>query len=152
MRGDLLHLRFLKTARRRFFSLAMADASGTELTFGKALAGSLALARWIRRKSPGERMIGLMVPASVGGALANIAVLFAGKIPVNLNFTAGREAMATAIEQCQIRTVLTSRLFLAKAKLEKPEGACFLEDATKEITAVAKLMWFAGLLLPARVI
>ena len=151
--GDLLHLRFLKSARRRFFSLAMADSAGTELTFGEALAGSLALARWIRRRAPRDRMVGIMVPASIGGALANVAVLLAGKVPVNLNFTAGREALAAAIEQCQIQTVLTSRVFLARAKLEKPEGACFLEDATKEITAVAKLwIWLAALLLPARVI
>ena len=39
-------------------------------------------------------MIGLMLPASVGGALANIGALMAGRVPVNLNFTAGPEAMA----------------------------------------------------------
>ena len=31
-----------------------------------------------------------------GGALANIGVSMAGKVPVNLNFTAGQEAMASA--------------------------------------------------------
>ena len=35
----------------------------------------------------------------------------AGKVPVNLNFTAGREAMAAAIERCGIKTILTSRQF-----------------------------------------
>ena len=152
-RSDLLHLRFLETARRRWFSFAMADSSGTRLTYGRALAASLALARWIRRSCPDERMVGIMVPSSVGGALANIATLFAGKVPVNLNFTAGREAIASAVEQCQIKTVLTSRVFLAKAKIEKPEGARFLEDVMKEITQVQKFgMLIAGLLLPARVI
>src|SRR5438445_723113 len=114
VRGDLLHLRFIKTARRRWFSFAMADSTGSELTYGKALAGSLALARWIRRRCSNERMVGVMLPASVGGVLANIATLMAGKVPVNLNFTAGREAIASAIEQCQIKTILTSRVFLAK--------------------------------------
>jgi len=156
-RGDLLHLRFLRTARRRFFSFAMADSSGKELTFGKALAGSLALARWIRRRCRAERdperMVGIMLPASVGGALANIATLLAGKVPVNLNFTAGPEAVASAIEQCQIRTVITSRVFLAKAKVAQPAGCCFLEDVMREITpAVRAGMLAAGLLLPARVI
>ena len=156
-RGDLLHLRFLRTARRRFFSFAMADSSGKELTYGKALAGSLALARWIRRRSRAERdperMLGIMLPASVGGVLANIATLLAGKVPVNLNFTAGAEAVASAVEQCQIRTVLTSRLFLAKAKVAQPEGCCFLEDVMKEITPAMRAgMLAAGLLLPARVI
>ena len=40
---------------------------------------------------------------------------------MNLNFTAGREAMASAVEQCGIRTILTSKAFLAKAKIE-PHG------------------------------
>ena len=152
-RGDLLHLRFLRTARRRWFSFAMADSSGRELTYGKAIAGSLALARRIRRRCRDERIIGIMLPASVGGALANIATLLAGRVPVNLNFTAGSEAIRSAVEQCGIRTVLTSRVFLAKAKLEQPEGAWFLEDVMKEITPVEKLgMLTAGLMLPARVI
>ena len=152
-RGDLLHLRFLKTARRRWFSFAMADSTGSTLTYGKALAASLALARWIGRRCSNERMVGVMLPASVGGVLANIATLLAGKVPVNLNFTAGREAIASAVEQCQIKTVLTSRVFLAKAKIEKPEGACFLEDVMKAITPAQKIgMLIAGLLLPARVI
>jgi acyl-[acyl-carrier-protein]-phospholipid O-acyltransferase/long-chain-fatty-acid--[acyl-carrier-protein] ligase len=152
-RGDLLHLRFLDTARRRWFSFAMADSSGTRLTYGKTLAASLALARWIRRNCPGERMVGIMVPSSVGGALANIAALFAGKVPVNLNFTAGCEAIASAVEQCEIKTVLTSRVFLAKAKIEKPAGARFLEDVLKEMSQVQTFgMLIAGLLLPASVI
>jgi len=147
---DLLHLRFLETARRRFFSLAMADSSGRELTYGKALAGSLVLARWIGRRTGDDRMVGIMLPASVGGVLANLATLMAGKVPVNLNFTAGAEALEVAIRECRIRTVLTSKVFLAKAKLATPPGAVFLEDVMKEITALQRLgMLVAGLLLPA---
>src|SRR5438445_4352383 len=152
-RGDLLHLRFLKTARRRWFSFAMADSTGSKLTYGKALAASLALARWLGRRCPNQRSVGVMLPASVGGVLANIATLLAGKVPVNLNFTAGADAIGSAIAQCQIKTVLTSRLFLAKGKFEKPEGACFLEDVLKEISAIQRVaMLVAGLLLPSGVL
>jgi len=42
---DLLHIRFLKTAKRRWFSWHWPISSGKELSYGKALAGSLALAR-----------------------------------------------------------------------------------------------------------
>jgi acyl-[acyl-carrier-protein]-phospholipid O-acyltransferase/long-chain-fatty-acid--[acyl-carrier-protein] ligase len=51
-----------------------------------------------------------------------------GRVPVNLNFTAGREAMASAVEQCSIRTIVTSKAFLAKAKIEPMDGTIFLED------------------------
>ena len=97
----------------------MADSTGRELTFGRALVGALLLARAIRRRVPGGESIGLLLPASVGGALANIAASFAGRVPVNLNFTAGRDAMAAAVERCGITTVLTSRTFLTKVLVGK---------------------------------
>lgn len=150
---DLLHLRFIRTAKRRWFSFAMADSTGKELTYGKALIGSQLLARWLRRERAGEAMIGVILPASVAGALANIGVLLAGKIPVNLNFTAGREAMATAVGQCGIRTVLTSKLFLAKAKIEPIERMIFLEELMRQFSSFQKAMTAAaGMLLPARLI
>lgn len=148
-----LHGRFIRAARRRFFSFAMADSLGRRLTYGQALIASLVLARKIRRRCGDDRMVGLMLPASVGGALANIGVALAGKVPVNLNFTAGREAMASAVEQCGIRTVITSRMFLAKARLDEPQGAWSLEDVMNDISALDKVvMTLAAVLLPSRVI
>jgi len=84
-------------------------------------------------------MVGLLLPATVGGALANLGVALAGKVPVNLNFTGGAESMAYAAAQCEIRTVITSKVFLAKAKLEAPEGAVYLEDILASIGKGAKL-------------
>jgi acyl-[acyl-carrier-protein]-phospholipid O-acyltransferase/long-chain-fatty-acid--[acyl-carrier-protein] ligase len=128
----------------------MADSSRQRLTFGRALVASLLLSRWIRARSRGEEKIGLLLPASVGGALANVATSLAGKVPVNLNFTAGREAMASAIDQCQIKTCLTSRLFLSKAGLEPMDGMVFLEDVLKQLSGAAKIrMFVTALLLPA---
>ena len=151
--GDLLHLRFLNVAKRHWFSFSMADSTGKQLTYGRALVASLLLSRWIRKHRPRESMVGLLLPSSVGGALANIAVLLAGKVPVNLNFTAGPTAMATAIEQCGIRTLLTSRRFLARAKLEEIEGMVFLEEVLPQITFWQKaLVSLSAFVLPSRVL
>jgi len=136
---DLLQLRFLKTAKRRWFSFSMADSTGQVLTFGKVLVGSLLLCKWIRGHCRDDRMVGLLLPASVAGALANIAVLLAGKIPVNLNFTAGREALNSAVEQCSIRTILTSRIFTARAKIEEMEGMVNLEEVMRQATMSQKV-------------
>src|SRR5262249_54592613 len=87
---DLLHLRFMRMAKRRWFARCIADSTGRTLSYGKVLVGSRLLARWLRRHRPHDKMVGLVLPASVAGALANIAVLLAGKVPVNVNFTAGR--------------------------------------------------------------
>jgi acyl-[acyl-carrier-protein]-phospholipid O-acyltransferase/long-chain-fatty-acid--[acyl-carrier-protein] ligase len=136
---DLLHLRFIDTAKRRWFSFCMADSTGRELTYGKTLIGSMLLANWLRRNRSAEEMIGLLLPASVGGALANIATLLAGKVPVNLNFTIGREAMDLAIQQCNIHTILTSRVFLSKAKIDERPGMIFVEDLLKEISSAQRV-------------
>jgi len=148
---DLLHYRFLLTAKRRWFSFCMADSSGKKLSFGESLVGSLLLSRWIRHNRPQDSTVGLLLPASAGGALANIAALLAGKVPVNLNFTAGPEARQSAIGQCGIRTVITSRVFIAKAKLEGIDGMIFLEEILPAISWAQKAATaLLAFLLPPR--
>ncbi|MBI4490247.1 MAG: MFS transporter [Deltaproteobacteria bacterium] len=150
---DLLHLRFLKAAKRRWFSFCMADSTGKELSYGKVLTGSLTLSRWIRRHLPEDSMVGLMLPASFAGALANIAVLLAGKIPVNLNFTVGPEAMSSAVQQCGIRTIITSRLFLARAKLDATDGMVFVEETIRDIKPSQRVLTaLLAFILPSRIL
>ena len=100
-RRSVLHRRVIRTAKRHWGRFAMADISGRELSYGRMLVAALMLSRWVRRTCDGQAMVGLLLPASMPAALANLAVLIAGKVPVNLNFTAGREAMAAAI--CAVR-------------------------------------------------
>ena len=45
----LLHTRFIRTAKRHWSSFCMADTTGTELSFGKALIGGMLLSRWVRK-------------------------------------------------------------------------------------------------------
>jgi acyl-[acyl-carrier-protein]-phospholipid O-acyltransferase/long-chain-fatty-acid--[acyl-carrier-protein] ligase len=137
--GDLLDLRFIRSARKNWSRLAMADSSGRELTYGEALTGSLLVADWMRKSRSNDEMVGVLLPPSTGGALANIGITLAGKAPVNLNFTAGREAMAAAIEQCRIGTVVTSKVFLTKAKIEAMDGAVYIEDIFAQAGKLAKL-------------
>ncbi|HEX4594395.1 MAG TPA: acyl-[ACP]--phospholipid O-acyltransferase, partial [Bryobacteraceae bacterium] len=154
--ADRLDLQMIRTTRKNWGKLAMADSSGRELTFGRTLAGSLLIAGWMRKQRPDEEMIGVLLPPSVGGALANVGVTLAGRAPVNLNFTAGREAMGSAIAQCGLRTVLTSRTFLEKAKTEVPDGAVFIEDLLSKsnwfdrLIALMTARWMPARLLAAR--
>jgi acyl-[acyl-carrier-protein]-phospholipid O-acyltransferase/long-chain-fatty-acid--[acyl-carrier-protein] ligase len=150
---DVLGREFIRTAKRRWGSFCMTDATTPPMTYGRALAGALLLSRWIRRAAPDQPRIGLLLPASVGGALANIATALAGRTSVNLNFTAGRDAMAAAIERCGIRTILTSRTFLAKADIAPMDGVVFLEDVFAGISPLAKAWTMAvAFVLPARLL
>ncbi|HTC22374.1 MAG TPA: MFS transporter, partial [bacterium] len=137
--GDILPYRFLKTAKRNWFSFAMSDSSGKELSYGKTLTAALLLSQWVKKHCPGGK-VGLLLPSSVGGALANLGVSFSGKVPVNLNFTAGREAMDYAVRECGLKTILTSKVFLHKAGLEERGGMVYLEDVMREFTGPSKIM------------
>ena len=148
--AETLGSRFVRQAKRRWPALCIADSTGRELTFGRTLVAALLLSRAIGRLVPARAPIGLLLPASVGGALANIAATFAGAVPVNLNFTAGHDAMAAAIERCGIETILTSRAFVKKAGIETLRGMIFLEDVLARTRAPARAaMLAAARLLPA---
>ena len=130
---------FIEAAKRRPAAFCMADSTGQELTFARALTAALLLSGEIRQLASNERYVGLLLPASVGGALANVATSLAGKVPVNLNFTAGHDAMAAAVERCGITTILTARAFIAKAGIETMDGMVFVEDFLKAIPLLTKL-------------
>jgi acyl-[acyl-carrier-protein]-phospholipid O-acyltransferase/long-chain-fatty-acid--[acyl-carrier-protein] ligase len=117
-----LHHEFIRRARRHPLRLAFADMQTPRVSYFKALAGALAIARALRSRWEGQSAVGILLPSSVGGALVNLAATIAGKTVVNLNFTAGKAGMEAAAAQAGLRTVVTSRTFLEKAKLEPPGG------------------------------
>jgi len=152
-RHDLLPARFIRSARKNWSKFAMADSTGREATYGRALAGSLIIADWLRRHRAADDMVGVLLPPSVAGALANAGLMLAAKKPVNLNFTAGKEGMAVVAEQCRISTTITSRTFLVKAKLEAPVGAVYIEDILAASTAPARTAaWLRARLMPPRLL
>jgi acyl-[acyl-carrier-protein]-phospholipid O-acyltransferase/long-chain-fatty-acid--[acyl-carrier-protein] ligase len=145
-----LHRAFVRTARTRPFRFAMADAQNKKVTFGAVLMRTVFLGRRLKKIWQGEKMVGLLLPPSVPGALVNFAVLLAGKVPVNLNYTVSEETLASCIEQCDIKTVITSKTFLEKVKLKVPCQTVFLEEVAANPGFGEKLIaMFIALLFPA---
>src|SRR5205085_7941103 len=68
-----LQREFIRSARRHPFRFAMADAQTRKLGFGAALARTIFLARRLHESWSGQKMVGLLLPPSVPGALANFA-------------------------------------------------------------------------------
>ena len=150
-RTETLADRFVQTAKRRWDAPCVADSTGRSLTFGRTLVAGLLLADWIRRHAPREAHVGLLLPATVAGALANIGVALAGRIAVNLNFTSGRDGMRAAVDRCQITTILTSKAFLDRVSIAPRPGMVFLEDLLPAMSVTAKLVTLIkARLLPAR--
>ncbi len=137
-----LPYRFIRAARQNWSSIAIADSIGKQLTFGQTLTAAMCIRRWLDWNCS-ESNVGLLFPASAGGALANLGVTLAGKVAVNLNFTAGEEQMRYAIRQCKIGTILSSRAFHEKAKLPELPGTVFIEDVLEAISPAARLLTMA---------
>jgi len=146
-----LHRAFIRTARRHPFRIAMADAQSPQVKLGAALTRSIFLAGRLKRAWAGQKMVGILLPPSVPGALANLAALLMGKVPVNLNYTVSGATLASCVRQCGIETILSSRLFLEKLKLELPTEPMFIEDIAARPRLGEKLRAIlVAWLLPAR--
>ena len=132
-------LRRLKKTR---FKLKISDSSGRDMTGGKTLAGSLILRHLLQRDvvKPDEKMIGILLPPSAGGVLANLAVSLLPRIAVNLNYTLSNEDVNFCIHEAGIKHVLTSKRFLEKRPFDLDCEVVYLEDILAKVTPVMKFM------------
>ncbi len=104
-------LKGLKKHGKKSFLKDGSDDS--EISFEKILAVAVVLSKELKKSCNKER-VGIILPPGKAGMIANLAVLFANKIPVNLNFTASVEGVQSAIEQSGINLFLTASPFQHK--------------------------------------
>ncbi len=130
----------VRTLRSRWSRPAINDTTGKKMSAGKTLIATVLLADLMEPDIREEERIGVMLPSSVGGVLANLALALLRKVSVNLNYTVSEETRRVMIEQGGLRTVLTSRKFIEKAEwLSPPPGAVYLEDLLDRVTTGMKL-------------
>lgn len=109
--GNLSHS-ILNNLKNKSCQTLLHDTMGAELSGAKLLTAAISFAK--RIKPTPDSCIGVLLPTSAAGVICNIAVLFSGKTLVNLNYTASREAILSALEQANIKQVYTSERFLTK--------------------------------------
>ena len=104
-----------------------------ELKAGPLLAAAAVLSRHIKRTVP-EKRVGIVLPPGAGASIANLAVLCAGKVPVNLNFTAGAAAIKSSLSVAEVETVISADALRAKVKdFPWPEKTLDLATTIKSI-------------------
>jgi acyl-[acyl-carrier-protein]-phospholipid O-acyltransferase/long-chain-fatty-acid--[acyl-carrier-protein] ligase len=144
---------FIQAARHRPRRFAMADGRTPKLRFGDSLVKTIFLARRLRRIWHDQKMVGILLPPSIPGALVNWAALLLGKIPINLNYTSSNESIASCAKQCELKTVVTSRQFLEKVPVQPPGGLIYAEDLALNPRFGEKIAAFlAAKFLPARLL
>ncbi|MCA9248740.1 MAG: AMP-binding protein, partial [Planctomycetales bacterium] len=140
-RQSLLPSAFLRQCRRKRFQSKIADSSGADLTGGNVLLRTLILRRLLLREvlAADEKFVGLLLPPSAGGVLANAALTLANRVAVNLNYTVTSEVLNDCIGQAGIKHVLTSRKVVEKLDLQIDAEFVYLEDFKDRVTLADKL-------------
>lgn len=133
------------------------DQERKPLTYRDLIRASFALGRRIAGFTrPGEH-VGLLLPTSAGAVVTFFALQAFTRTPTMLNFTSGARNLKGAVLVAGVKTVLTSRRFIAQARLEELmgelEGVCrlvYLEDIRKRIGPIDRLYALAAGAAPRR--
>jgi len=125
---------------------AAADDLSGMVTYARMLTGARLMSKWFA-ELPGEA-VGLMLPASVAADTAFMALLWARKLPVLLNWTTGPVNLNHAAKVMGIQRVITSQKFVDRVGV-KIEGVeyVFLEDIRKGIGKFEALATLLGIKL-----
>ena len=143
--GDVL-TEIASRARQRPGTVVLEDVTGQTLNHRMVMVGAEVLGGQFRRLLDDKQVrVGMLLPNVNGTVISLLALWRIGKIPAVLNYSSGVPLMLTCSELAGLKKVITSRVFLAKAKLDvAPMEAAgiefiYLEDIRKRISGLAKL-------------
>jgi acyl-[acyl-carrier-protein]-phospholipid O-acyltransferase/long-chain-fatty-acid--[acyl-carrier-protein] ligase len=139
--------------KRRPFAIAVIDGiDHTQVSRGKLLGAAAAFSRYLRKQFPDKR-IAVVLPASKGSVLANLAVMLANKVPVDLNFTIGRAANESCCRRAELRVAISATPFIERVKdFPWPERVLKLDELLPLMKRQIVLWWILSLILPARLL
>jgi acyl-[acyl-carrier-protein]-phospholipid O-acyltransferase/long-chain-fatty-acid--[acyl-carrier-protein] ligase len=141
-----IHISFLYTAKKYSNELATADSTRTSLSYSKLLTSVILFRNYFETKFQSNN-IGLILPSSVAGIIANLSVLTLGKTVVNINYTSSINSLKKALELSEVKDIIVSEKFINKLKSKGfPLDEIFidkniyvLEDIKKEFKKVNAL-------------
>ncbi|HEX4407789.1 MAG TPA: acyl-[ACP]--phospholipid O-acyltransferase [Xanthobacteraceae bacterium] len=126
--------------------LAVEDPVSGQLSYKRLLMAIAILGRKLMPLAPEGKPLGVMLPTSNGAVVTLFAVMSAGRVPAMINFTAGAANILAACRAAALDTILTSRTFVEKgrldnvvAQLQKDVRIVYLEDIRKTIGTSDKL-------------
>lgn len=144
---------FRRVMRRRPFAAAAGDASREPISRLALFTAALFLGDRLRKKGALDPIMGVLLPPSIGGAVANVALAWAERTSVNLNYTAGSAGVASAIKQSGLKRVLTAKAFVERFPDLLPTDVekIFIEDILSQMGFFDRLFGaLRALFWPAR--
>lgn len=108
-----LGMALLSGLKKHSKTIVVDGTNDQQKSFDIILGAAIAFAKHIQKETRKKR-VGIILPPGPGGLIANLAVIFAGKVPVNLNFTASKSAVDSAIKQADLDKFITADPFVRK--------------------------------------
>ena len=133
------------------------DQERRPLTYTDLIRAAFALGRRIAGFTQRGEHVAVLLPSSAGGVVTFFALHAFGRVPTMLNFTAGIRNLRAACRIGQVKTVLTSRRFIAQGKyqdvidaLEAEHRIVYLEEVREQIGLADKAFAATAALAPRR--
>jgi acyl-[acyl-carrier-protein]-phospholipid O-acyltransferase/long-chain-fatty-acid--[acyl-carrier-protein] ligase len=138
--------------RRRLSTAVIDGVDHSELSRAKLLGAGIALSRWLRKEFSDPR-IAIVLPASKGSMVANLAVTLAGKVPVDLNFTMGRAANEFCIRRAELGVTITATAFMERVKdFPWPERILKLDELMPRLKSQILFWWLMSIFCPTHLL
>jgi acyl-[acyl-carrier-protein]-phospholipid O-acyltransferase/long-chain-fatty-acid--[acyl-carrier-protein] ligase len=145
----------LRGLRKRYFTPIITDAYANDRTLkgGELLAVSIVFALWLR-KNVSEKRIGIVLTPGLGATIANLGAILAGKVPVNLNFSAGRAVNEAAMAQAGLKRLITAKALVDQIKdFPWPEDRLDIGELIKSFPPAQLKRWgLISLISPAPIL
>ncbi|HEY8564123.1 MAG TPA: acyl-[ACP]--phospholipid O-acyltransferase [Beijerinckiaceae bacterium] len=126
--------------------IAVEDPVTGSLTYKRLLVGARVLGTKLMPLAPEGAAVGVMLPNANGAAVTLLGLMSAGRVPAMINFTAGATNILAACRAAEVTTLVTSRAFVEKGKLDALVAAVagslriiYLEDVRATVTLSDKL-------------
>ncbi|WP_434339766.1 acyl-[ACP]--phospholipid O-acyltransferase [Motilimonas cestriensis] len=148
---------WVSSVKRVKNNVSLTDSISGDVSAYKALTGAICMSRRMKKQIVGQN-VGILMPTSVGGVLANMAAILRGKTLVNLNYTASSDALIAGLEQANVNTIYTAKRFIKQlekrgidlAPVLEGKEVIYLEELNQGISMREKaLTLFSVRLLPA---
>ncbi len=147
--GDTVTEIFLRQAARSPARAIIADQISGVKSYRDIIVACLALQPVIA-KLQGD-YVGIMLPASVTADVVYLSVLFAGKTPVMINWTAGPRNIIVSLDSIGVRHILTPRVLVERIALQGFDLSeisgrfVFLETIAEKLSRSTKIKaWLGG--------
>ncbi len=153
LRQRPLAVELLRSASRHWWNTFLYESGRRKLRYRDAWQRALAIRDQLFAIDDGIRNVGILLPPGIDAAIANLTILTAGKLPINLHIRS-ETATTNAVASAGIEEIISTRSLLRTMDWDpdwESEKIRFLDDLNFDSPAPTRLLRsFVTLLFPLK--